>query len=337
MAPSRTQLLSLAALTLGTQVLSLLAACRTEVTQRGGEQAVAASTPTPTPTPSSIQGDVAAAPVGEPAAPVGAALEPEPAAVAEPAVAAFFASELTYCDAVVLAQHWRTTPGEAKAKAGALLVGDRPQLDDALRSARAAVRDPSALCPFHESDYSYEDAVALAEYWECGVIEAKARVERKLAWGDGDVVKESLAEARGADHREEGGRAGDDDAMLDLFWGARYTACDAEVMASHWEMDVMDAKVFAGQKIDAGNRSVVDDRLRAARSALYPRRDALCPFHTSGYAYADAELLAAVWETDVGEAKARVTHKLFWGDSAVIDEALAEGRAPKRIGRTPPQ
>ena len=126
--------------------------------------------------------------------------------------------------------------------------------------------DPAAVCPFHESEYSIADAEALAALWGVDLAEAKARVERKLVWGDRHVIKEYLDEARGP--VDDPGRivAGDDAAFRDLFWDSKYTACDAEVMARHWEMDVMDAKAFAGQKIAAGNRSVVEDRLRAART-----------------------------------------------------------------------
>ncbi|MCA9661613.1 MAG: hypothetical protein KC486_24955, partial [Myxococcales bacterium] len=263
--------------------------------------------------------------------------EPGPAAPAD-AWAKFFDSGLVYCDAAVLARHWGGTPEEAKTKVGTLIsAGDTRALDQALAAARTAVSDPAAVCPFHESEYSIADAEALAALWGVDLAEAKARVERKLVWGDRHVIKEYLDEARGP--VDDPGRivAGDDAAFRDLFWDSKYTACDAEVMARHWEMDVMDAKAFAGQKIAAGNRSVVEDRLRAARTALESSSAELCPFHYSGYSYADAEVLAAVWEMDVEEAKAFVSDKLFWGGGDNIDEALASGRAKKRTGRRAPQ
>lgn len=334
MAASRTKLLSLAALTLGTQVLSLLAACRHDAPQRADKDVATAQASAKTDKPEPAAGQVAGS---QPATPTQG--EPSPAAPAD-AWARFFDSGLAYCDAAVLAQHWGGTPDDAKTKVGTLLAaGETQALDQALAAARSAVKDPALLCPFHESDYSIAEAEALAALWGVGLADAKARIERKLVWGHHHLIKEYLAEARDPAERAEGQgeAAGDDAAFRDIFWDSTYTACDAEVMARHWEMDIMDAKAFAGRKIDAGNRSVVEDRLRAARTALESSSQELCPFHYSGYSYADAEVLAAVWEMDVEEAKANVSDKLFWGGGENIDAALASGRARPRRGRGAPQ
>lgn len=320
MAASRKQLWSLAALTLGTQTLGVLAGCRQDVGKPADAAAATkASAATPAEATPAEATPVAAAPSGDPSP-----AEVVDADAPNDAWKPFFDHGLAYCDAAVLAKAWGGSPEEAKTRAGTKIAGgDARILDEVLADARRAVKDPEAVCPFHQSEYSFDDVADLAALWEMDVAEAKARVERKLVWGDRDVIEEALREARtprGAAERPN------DEALRGRFWDAKYTTCDAEVIASHWKMDVLAAKSFAGQKLEWGNRPYLEDELRAAREALVAEREELCPFYRSDYAYADAEALAAVWKIDVEDAKARVTDKLFWGHDDQIKAALASAK-----------
>ncbi|KAI9132572.1 hypothetical protein [Acaryochloris sp. CCMEE 5410] len=115
---------------------------------------------------------------------------------------AFFRSQYTYWDALVLAQFWNQNVGEAKAYIGRkLLLGGTPQafLEKNLIDARVqALASVNRLELYSQSNYSYRDAQTLAHFWgDSTPYEAKLRIERNLILGTEANVRKALRIAQG--------------------------------------------------------------------------------------------------------------------------------------------
>ena len=110
---------------------------------------------------------------------------------------AFFNSEYSYWDAAQLAQYWGQALDEAKARMGRKILwgpADIAILEQFLLDARleslAAVDE---LRFFGETNYTYDDAAALATFWgDASPYEAKIRIERNLILGNADGVETAL-------------------------------------------------------------------------------------------------------------------------------------------------
>lgn len=101
-------------------------------------------------------------------------------------------SGFQYCDAVMLGQHWNETVDDAKATIGRKVsLGNTYLVDHALRDARTQNR----RCSFDDTGYSYEDAEALAQWWEVSTSEAKAALAEKVSMGWRELADEAIAEA----------------------------------------------------------------------------------------------------------------------------------------------
>ena len=105
-----------------------------------------------------------------------------------------FSAGFVYCDAKLLAAHWKIDIGEAKSRIGRLVrVGQKPLVGTRLAQAYAlAGSGRGARCDFSDSGYSFADATKLAKVWGVSVAEAKATVERKLNWGDDNMIRLAL-------------------------------------------------------------------------------------------------------------------------------------------------
>jgi hypothetical protein len=103
-------------------------------------------------------------------------------------LASFFTSGYTYCDAKVLAAHWKSSLDDAKATVGVKVGrGITDYVKDELRLARAeAQKDPSRGCRFDETGLRYGDAQKLAKLWKTSVDKAKALVEQKILTDGGE-------------------------------------------------------------------------------------------------------------------------------------------------------
>ncbi len=117
---------------------------------------------------------------------------------------AYASSEYNYCDAILLAYLWDTSVLESKARIGRKVIwedGGIPWLEQYLVDARIrALEESNPQCTYtdagsHPEDirYSYDDAVALAEFWgEPSPWEAKERIARNLMVGNRDEIESVL-------------------------------------------------------------------------------------------------------------------------------------------------
>lgn len=124
-----------------------------------------------------------------------------------------------------------------------------------------------------------------------------------------------------------GKTATDESALVGRFFAAGWRYCDAVVLSGIWGEDAWEAKVRAGRKLSDGGADGVRAAVDEARSAARAGRGRTCSFVETGYAYADAELLAQAWGSGVTEAKTRVESKVLWGDYGLIDALIAEARS----------
>ncbi len=117
---------------------------------------------------------------------------------------AFFSyGEYTYCDAKMLGNYWGLSLIEAKALIGRkVLWGDtgiallKQYFVDA--QVKALSEYDNNICYFTENGYTYDDAVALADFWgERNPWEAKLRIQRNFILGNDQIVEEALRLATG--------------------------------------------------------------------------------------------------------------------------------------------
>jgi hypothetical protein len=138
----------------------------------------------------------------------------------EKIVNAYYSAGNGYCDAQMLATVWQTTPYNAKITAGKMILGYRA-FPGSVPAKLAAVRREYAgrgICNF-SSDFSYEDAVALAAYWKTSVATAKASLTRKLESGNLPLAKRVVKEARKSAQNPTQPQSGSYDTLSTLFTG----------------------------------------------------------------------------------------------------------------------
>jgi len=109
----------------------------------------------------------------------------------------FFSSEYTYWDAAQLASYWGQDLDEAKARIGRKILwgpADVAILEQFLLDARLeSLQAVDDLRFYGETNYTYDDAAALAEFWgDATPYDAKLRIERNLIMGNADEVDYAL-------------------------------------------------------------------------------------------------------------------------------------------------
>lgn len=110
---------------------------------------------------------------------------------------AFFNSKYNSCDTKLLSQYWGQSILETKARIGRKVLwgdGGIPYLEQYLVDARIqAIRGESSNCNFTHDGYTYEDAVALSQFWgESSPSEAKLRIEKNLMLGNQEQIDSAL-------------------------------------------------------------------------------------------------------------------------------------------------
>jgi hypothetical protein len=112
---------------------------------------------------------------------------------------AYFNAGYGYCDAQMLGKFWNTDPASAKLLAGKGLLrlsGFPTNIPGKLRSARQRYSG-QGVCDY-SSDFSYDDAVALASYWKVPIATAKTSLTTKLEAGNLAIAKSEVRKARRA-------------------------------------------------------------------------------------------------------------------------------------------
>ncbi|NEQ95455.1 MAG: hypothetical protein F6K30_01765 [Cyanothece sp. SIO2G6] len=110
---------------------------------------------------------------------------------------AFWNSGYSFWDAEVLARYWGQSLDESKARIGRKILfgpADIAILEQFLLDARIeSLSQVQSLNFYLQSEYSYDDAAALAELWgEPSPFESKLRIEKNLIMGNETLIQEAL-------------------------------------------------------------------------------------------------------------------------------------------------
>jgi len=148
------------------------------------------------------------------------------------AFAAYQSSDYAYGDAIVLADYWgASSPHQAKLKAGALMLEGY----DLPFESRA-----SAFSAYIQSDLTWADSLALAEYWG-----TESSYESK--------IKAGFWLLAGYDPLEPLQPPSAEELALGAFFDTGYDYDDAVALAEYWGLEVpYDAKIKAGSIIVEG-------------------------------------------------------------------------------------
>ncbi|NKY40401.1 hypothetical protein [Cellulomonas septica] len=98
---------------------------------------------------------------------------------------------------------------------------------------------------FWGAGYQMEDADALAELWQVSLLEAKGRAGQLLL--DGQPVPIAPWGSLDPDDPDTVARH-----QLDAYWAAGYDGDDGEALAALWSVDIIQAKMTAGQMLRDG-------------------------------------------------------------------------------------
>ncbi len=222
---------------------------------------------------------------------------------------------------------WGGDAWDAKVKAGRMLPATgRKSVEDAVGNARmAAAEGRGRACAFHETGYTYDDAAAIAQAWGGSVIDAKGRIETKVIWGDYAVIDQLIADGRSGVGTTPG-KDPDERALQAFFDSKDVDYCHARMLSAAWSSTVSQAKVSLGHKIMGGHTQLMKQTMDMAREHARSHPSARCTWAETGFRYADAEQLAALWDMSVTEAKSALTDKYLYGTEADVRDLLARNR-----------
>lgn len=235
-----------------------------------------------------------------------------PAAPVIPTLENYRVGDYTYCDVHVLARTWGIDEAAASERISTKVVaGNAAAVKATLESGRGAITfDGWSTCPYHEAGYSYDDAEALGRAWGVDTQEAKARIERKIAYKIDGGLRAEIAAAPPVP------------VAAPVVPPAGYNQCDAQVLAAHWGIAADQAAESMQMKVSSGNSALLATVMKEARAAK-GGDTSLCQFwQQEVYSYDDAETLATLWKVDVSEAKARLETAARTGQLAKVNKAL---------------
>jgi hypothetical protein len=111
-------------------------------------------------------------------------------------------------------------------------------------TAQADTNDQE-IAKYAASRYMYCDAKILGALWGQSAGEAKARIGRKIGWGDTAILNGMLSDARTRAEKNPGTRCS--------FHEAGFSYGDAERLAKIWRTSTYEAKIAVEEKIVSGH------------------------------------------------------------------------------------
>lgn len=225
----------------------------------------------------------------------------------EESLAAFDASDYTYCDAKLIAAGIAESVEGGKIRIGGkILTGTADQLPGRLAGARQY-----ASCTWADTQHSYDDAEVLAGVW--GLADAnvaKDKVAKLYTQGRSAEVLAALQQAGG------GALTAEQEQAVTAFHQSDYTYCDAKLVSAAWDINIDQAKAEIGVKILNGYAENLQQIFAAGR------QETQCSFADTQLSYEDAEKLAAAWGIPVEQAKDVAAQHYTNGQSAMVLAAL---------------
>ncbi len=192
-----------------------------------------------------------------------------------------------------------------------------------------AAQDSSqaAIDAFFASQYSYDDAALLADFWGVATPwDAKLKIGGWLMQGNDAVVAQALNNARNS----VSGRTTQDDLRFDAFY-KNFTYDDAVLLAEFWgKASPWDAKLKMGGMVLNGDEILVRQALNSLKSSsgLAHEHERQFQAYLQKYNYNDAQLLANFWgKPSPWEAKLKIGRLLLNGNGAAVEQALRNAQA----------
>ena len=230
----------------------------------------------------------------------------------------FFKSDYTYDDAAELANLWNISPYEAKKAIGHKINNNiQHLLPEGLQKPTVPEVeglspnwDPHGLDAFFKSDYTFDDAQALANMWGISVVEAKQAIGHKIINKIQHLLPSGLQQPTSKTSDSPG-------ANFQAYVKSDYNYDDAVLLATLWSLGVGEAKNEIGYRVIHGKEKTLPDKLRKNDIPNKHGDDQarfFNAFSQSKYDYDDAVLLAQLWNMSIVEAKqtigAKVVHKI---------------------------
>lgn len=208
-------------------------------------------------------------------------------------LSAYYQSEYGYCDAMKVAHVWGTDLASAKAVIGSKILGGLTHLLDQDIASTAS----SVQCSWIDLGLTYDNAVALAEFWGVGVEQAKVQAAANAS----QLGHRGFYKAFGQyfDFGEGYGDRGEIDAQREVYYGSDYGFCDALKVAHVWSIDSWEAKAVIGSKIQAGLTDLADADIASTSGVV------ACTWSELGLSYADIEHLSTYWGLDIDQTKSK--------------------------------
>jgi len=179
---------------------------------------------------------------------------------------AYVESKYSYNDAKLLANYWgKATILETKYKIGSLLISrNKARIQQALQQARQPHLGTKRQQwnAYAESQYSYNDAELLANYWgKATILETKHKIGSLLISRNNATIQQALQQARQTHVSTE-------QEQWNAYTNSGYNYYDAESLANYWgKATVWDAKLKIGSLLLEGRKSQVRTSLRQAQQS----------------------------------------------------------------------
>lgn len=194
--------------------------------------------------------------------------------------------------------------------------------------------DPEAFAAFSRSNFSWDDAVLLAEHWGSSETSlAKLKAGRRIVKGHRAEVQQLLETLRAKNRIQTSHQ--DNQQYFDAFFARGYDWDDAVAISAYFGIaDPVEAKLKAGNQLVAGHYNWVDRVLELKRAEETQQNNqtndqkAYDAFFRQGYGYNEAEKIAIAWGLeDVGEAKLKAGRYILDYGVADIANILANATA----------
>ena len=221
----------------------------------------------------------------------------------------YLSAEISTCELINLQSYWKLkTPQETKIAIGKKVMAKQELLNDIV-SARKHTELSYMHCDFWSLDFSYDDAVLMADFWGTNTYEAKLKIAQKVDSSSQHSVKQMIkrrtAEIATITIQET--------EPIQLFFQRGYQYCHAKMLGKAYGKDTYETKIWMGKLLKTDNQKLVEQKLSYARKEAQRNPANTCQFSDTDFNSKDAEKLATMWSLTKEEAKTALVDKYLYG------------------------
>lgn len=237
----------------------------------------------------------------------------------------------TFCDAQMLGWNYGTGDVYQTKTFFGQQLAQGIKLDGKIGAARSQAKSMGKTpCDYYASEFGYDDAEILGEYWGVDVGEAKIRIGQVLSWQGEWAVHSELKWAD--QQRYEGGEEYDPGPdPLQAFWSSEMTSCDAEIVSTYWGVDFFDAKVALGEKVTMGmQRADIEQAVLGAARNHARNAGTTCSWWGSDLSLDEIEQIACFYGVGISDIKAKAGMLAFEGRVGELRAVLPQAASCSR-------